>query len=92
MISRAHRFKNLAERVAVAPDAVTTGHCQIHLRPGGAVTPLPLVDPGQSPDWGCGGEVPGSPRLLHFTIPKNELKSHVVSFKLQYKSNSNSFV
>ena len=41
--------KNLGERVKMAPNAVTTGHCQIHLKPGGTVTPLPLVDPGQSP-------------------------------------------
>ena len=45
----------------MAPNAVTTGHCQIQLRPRGAVTPLPLVDPGQSSDLGCGGEAPGSP-------------------------------
>ena len=47
------------------------------------------MDPGQSPGCGCGGEVI---ELLHFTIPKNELKSHVFPFKLQYKNNSNSFV
>ena len=75
----------------MVPNAVTTGHyCQIQLRPAGAVTPLPLVDPGQSPDCGCRGE---ALELLHFTIPKNELKSHVFPIKLQYKNNSNcSFV
>ena len=52
----------------MVPNAVTTGHyCQIQLRPGGAVTPLPLVDPGQSPDCGCRGEAIA---LLYFTIPK----------------------
>ena len=66
----------------MAPNAVTTGHCQIHLKPGGAVTPFPLVDPGQRSDWGCGGE---ALEFLPFTIPKNELKSHIFSFKLQYK-------
>ena len=40
----------------MGPNAVITGHCQIQLRPGGTVAPLPLVDPGQSPDWCCGGE------------------------------------
>ena len=40
----------------MAPNAVITDHCQLQLWPGGAVTPLPLVDPGQSLDWGCGGE------------------------------------
>ena len=28
-------------------------------------------------------------QFLHFTIPQNELKSHVFPFKLQYKNNSN---
>ena len=32
----------------------------------GRCNPLPLVDPGQSPDWGCGGETPGSPRAPAF--------------------------
>ena len=42
----------------MVPNAVTTGHyCQIQLRPGGAVTLLPLVDARQSPDYRCGGEV-----------------------------------
>ena len=40
----------------MAQNAVIKGHCQIQLRLAGAVTPLPLVDPGQSPDWSCGGE------------------------------------
>ena len=31
----------------MAPNAVTTGHCQIQLRPGATVA-LFLVDPGQS--------------------------------------------
>ena len=34
----------------MVPNAVTAGHCQIQLRPGGTVTSLLLVDPGQSPD------------------------------------------
>ena len=73
----------------MAPNAVTKGHCQIQLRSGGAVAPLSLVDLGQIPDCGCGGE---ALYLLHFTTPKIELKSHVFPFKLQYKNNSNSFV
>ena len=44
---------------------------------------------GSGPDCDCGGK---DQELLHFTIPKNELKSHVFPFKLQYKNNSNSFV
>ena len=43
----------------MVPNGMTTGHCQIQLKSGGAV--IPLVDPGQSPDWGCGGEALGSP-------------------------------
>ena len=35
------------------------------------------MDPGQSPDWDCGAK--------HFTMPQNELKSHVFPFKLQNK-------
>ena len=59
----------------MALNAVTTGHCQIHLKPGGAVTRFPSVDPGQSPDWGCGGEAPGSRRAPTFYNTKNELKT-----------------
>ena len=57
---------NLAERVEMAPNAVTTGHCQIHLRPGGAEAHFLFIDPGQRPGWGCGDEAPESPRVPAF--------------------------
>ena len=65
--------KNLGEKVEVVPNAMTTSHCQIKLRPWGAVIPIPLVDPGQSLGQTCGGEAPEAPGVLHFTVPKNEL-------------------
>ena len=46
----------------MAPNAVTTDHYQIQLRPGG----VPLVDPEQSPDWSCGDEAHGSPTAPAF--------------------------
>ena len=49
----------------MAPNAVTTGHCQSQLRPGDPVSPLSLADPGQSPDWVVEGEA-GSPRAPAF--------------------------
>ena len=58
--------KNLGERVEMAPNAVTTGHFQIHLRPGGAVAHLPFMGPGQRPGWGREDEAPGSPRVPAF--------------------------
>ena len=41
--------------VEMAPNAVTIGHCQIQLRPVGAVA-LFSVDRGQNPDWRCESE------------------------------------
>ena len=70
MISRAHGPKTSRGRVEMAPETMTTGHCQIQLRPGGAVTPFPSVDPEQSLGGGCGGKAPRSPEGPAFSNPQ----------------------
>ena len=75
MISRAHGSKTSRGRVEMAPETMTTGHCQIQLKPGGAVTPFPSVDPEQSFGGVVGAKPPEALKVLHFTIPKNELKA-----------------
>ena len=47
------------------------------------MTPLFFSECRADPWLNCGGE---APEVLHFTIPKNELKSHVFPFELQSKN------
>ena len=73
----------------MAPNAVTTGHCQIQTEAWGRCSHLSSVDLGRALIGIVRAKPLESLELLHFTIPKNELKSHVFPFKLQHKNNSN---
>ena len=72
----------------MALNAVTEGHCQFQLRPGGRCNPPPLSGFGARDLIRA---VEAKP-LEAQEIPKNELKSQDFPFKFQYKGNSDSFV
>ena len=55
--------------------AVTVGHCQNQLGVWGAV--FPPAGPAQSPGGGPGE----APEILHFLLPENYLKTHVLRAK-----------